>query len=441
MRKLILLLALALLLCGCVDGVTKIGLDRLNWSQSIDGIKFSGTAPASPTGVLYNDSGELKFNGSNISRMDCDVLIKLESDGIYAYASSGSVLASDVSSPFDFGAVFNAVMTNNGPGQTIAIDGDFDYTTSSILLNHTEVYGVGSSSLSTADDVSAFTTANDTYIREHITIEHLNIFYTDTSYCAVPQIAIYNPLSCTLKDLKVLCTSVSSYSASHSGGIYLYGYHDYTWLNKIEDCTVSRLALLKITDSTIKNVASNTYGKGSHAIKLNGACNNVKIVGCEIVCDTNAGIYISHECWHLQIKDNYFEAHMHTPTPGNVETGIHFATANKYAEIEGNHFSYINGYGIYYVGNCGVIANNIFENCNVGDNSYDDIAITSGDTNMIHGNIGTRAYGETNKGYLADDTNYNIFYNNHAKGDLYLGCVDAGANSLNQDNVAWPGTP
>jgi hypothetical protein len=34
MRKLILILALALLLCGCVDGATKIGLDRLNWSQS-----------------------------------------------------------------------------------------------------------------------------------------------------------------------------------------------------------------------------------------------------------------------------------------------------------------------------------------------------------------------------------------------------------------------
>jgi len=35
MRKIILFLALALLLCGCVDGATKIGLDRLNWSQSM----------------------------------------------------------------------------------------------------------------------------------------------------------------------------------------------------------------------------------------------------------------------------------------------------------------------------------------------------------------------------------------------------------------------
>jgi len=67
MKKLILFLALALLLCGCcAQGATKIGLDRLNWSQSVDGIKFSGTAPASATGALYNDSGTLKFNGSEI---------------------------------------------------------------------------------------------------------------------------------------------------------------------------------------------------------------------------------------------------------------------------------------------------------------------------------------------------------------------------------------
>lgn len=66
MRKLILILALALLLCICADGATKIGLDRLNWSQRIDGIKFSGTAPTSSAGFLYNDSGNLKFNGSTI---------------------------------------------------------------------------------------------------------------------------------------------------------------------------------------------------------------------------------------------------------------------------------------------------------------------------------------------------------------------------------------
>src|SRR5574344_1207249 len=71
MRKLIFILILTMLLCGSVEGATKIGLDRLNWSQSLpsgEGITFSGTAPASTTGVLYSDSsGTLKFGTSTIS--------------------------------------------------------------------------------------------------------------------------------------------------------------------------------------------------------------------------------------------------------------------------------------------------------------------------------------------------------------------------------------
>jgi hypothetical protein len=64
MKKLILILALALLLCSCVDGATKIGLDRLNWSQSIDGIKIDpsqinltklGTIDIQDYGAIPND--------------------------------------------------------------------------------------------------------------------------------------------------------------------------------------------------------------------------------------------------------------------------------------------------------------------------------------------------------------------------------------------------
>jgi hypothetical protein len=46
MKKIILIFCVILLLCGCVDGATKIGLDRLNWSQSLpdgEGITFSET--------------------------------------------------------------------------------------------------------------------------------------------------------------------------------------------------------------------------------------------------------------------------------------------------------------------------------------------------------------------------------------------------------------
>lgn len=67
MRKFILIFILFIFFVSCVDGATKIGLDRLNWSQSIDGIKFSNTTPESTTGTLYNDSGTLKFNGSAVA--------------------------------------------------------------------------------------------------------------------------------------------------------------------------------------------------------------------------------------------------------------------------------------------------------------------------------------------------------------------------------------
>lgn len=72
MKKIILILCMILLLCGCVDGATKIGLDRLNWSQSLpsgEGIKFSGTAPAVTTDKLYSDGGVLKFGDRTISDM------------------------------------------------------------------------------------------------------------------------------------------------------------------------------------------------------------------------------------------------------------------------------------------------------------------------------------------------------------------------------------
>ena len=55
MKKLILILALALLLCSCVDGATKIGLDRLNWSQSL------------PTGVVNGAFTTIvKYEGPNV---------------------------------------------------------------------------------------------------------------------------------------------------------------------------------------------------------------------------------------------------------------------------------------------------------------------------------------------------------------------------------------
>ncbi|MFA5409597.1 MAG: hypothetical protein WC343_12575 [Bacilli bacterium] len=71
MKKLILMLCMLLLLCSCVDGATKIGLDRLSWSQSLpsgEGITFSGSAPAVTTDTLYSNNGILEFDGFKVNR-------------------------------------------------------------------------------------------------------------------------------------------------------------------------------------------------------------------------------------------------------------------------------------------------------------------------------------------------------------------------------------
>lgn len=59
MRKLIFILILTMLLCGSVEGATKIGLDRLNWSQSLP----------SGEGITFSESGEpdVAINWSTIT--------------------------------------------------------------------------------------------------------------------------------------------------------------------------------------------------------------------------------------------------------------------------------------------------------------------------------------------------------------------------------------
>ncbi len=71
MKKIILILALALLLCSCADAATKIGLDRLNWSQDLpisDTIDVRSKIVVGNYGdfnaklydyVTYNNSGDI----------------------------------------------------------------------------------------------------------------------------------------------------------------------------------------------------------------------------------------------------------------------------------------------------------------------------------------------------------------------------------------------
>jgi len=107
MRKIVSILVLLLLLCSCVDGITKIGLDRLNWDQSLpsgDGIIFSGTAPQTTAGTLYSGSGTLKFGDMNINMAmagtNTGINVEVYKAGNYIYAQNsltGEMIASGAS--------------------------------------------------------------------------------------------------------------------------------------------------------------------------------------------------------------------------------------------------------------------------------------------------------------------------------------------------------
>lgn len=83
MKKIILLVML-LIFVGYADAATKIGLDRLNWSQSLPSnesitmnngslenasfITFAGDAPTNTTGALYVNDSNIMFNGARIDQ-------------------------------------------------------------------------------------------------------------------------------------------------------------------------------------------------------------------------------------------------------------------------------------------------------------------------------------------------------------------------------------
>lgn len=451
MRQLILILALALLVSGA-GAIKWSGIElREDANLSMDdgfvnstgGIIFNGTAPTTTEGVLYSDGGNLRWGGLPIgnSNLPYDVMIVEATGGeIYAYNRTGHVVASDVSAPFEFGAVFDAVTALVGENQTIVLDGSFSSTTTASLVNGTKLYGMAESSISTASVIAVFDTADDDYLKKDILIENLRIYYTGTATPAQPLIVVYDAQGCTFRNVNAVCTAVSAYNVGYKGSLSLVSDINYTWLNKIEDCTLNQIRLDNITDSVIENCAINNYGKGPQAIKLSGLCNNVKIVQNEIVCDTYYGISVAGACYDLQITENYFEAHMHAPTVGNLETAISMTASTRYCTIENNHFSYLNGNGIVFNGKYGIISNNVFQNMNTADSSYSDIDLT-GDTNMVIGNLGTNIVGSSNKALMIADSDYNMVYNNHAKGDGYTGVFTSGGHSLADNNVAWSGTP
>jgi hypothetical protein len=256
MKKLILFLALALLLCGCVDGATKIGLDRLNWSQSIDGIKFSGTAPASTAGVLYSDSGELMFGSRSVS--DRPTLYNISciySNGLaHAKWENGSKIISNSNNT----TVIQQAITKLAGGGTLLLKDKFVISSSLTSTADISIIGMG------------YHTGLSGTASPLITIEQAP---NDLKFRGVPHYILWNMLIETTGNNDGVSTTGYSHGMKISNVAFLAHQsstlvHLTNWrIGSITDCYFSQEENEATANSTaIKLTGNSTYGMCNSAI-------------------------------------------------------------------------------------------------------------------------------------------------------------------------------
>lgn len=153
--KFTLILALALLIGGAMAAETKLPLVKINWEQSLPsdsnvtltdgfvagtgGIVFNGTAPTATDGVLYSDSGILKWDGAAIGS---NYLVTV-GDGDQFDIDIGDYTAGDQGEAIT-DAVDLLMSRYDNRGGTVAIAPcliNDSSATSAIYLNHTSANG------------------------------------------------------------------------------------------------------------------------------------------------------------------------------------------------------------------------------------------------------------------------------------------------------------
>jgi len=453
MRKLILFLALALLLCICADGATKIGLDRLNWSQSIGGVKFTGTAPESTAGVLYNDSGIISFNNHPVSNAAFDILIKsINGTGAFAYTQNGKLLASDTIAPYDVGAVYNTAIAPYVNGNDCKIKvlfdasengGDMNTNSTMWLYAYIQVEGLNCPWIKTWDNINMFESNYTGTENRDIVIRDLYLWKSGSGAYTSRHIKLMSPLHCTV-DYVSMDGDYSTYSSSFRGGLLLdNGGESYCWENRVMNSNMPLLEIAGCTDNWIQNCIFTTRGCFNYTMHLRTnnsiPANNNKIYRCHFVGGTSYGIYInSTNAEAIWITGSYFE-----DVGTTTLAGIYVENSITHAVISENYFSGLDGSGIRFNGKYSNIHDNEFVNCNSNDNGKSDIDFASGHTSRIYSNSGSNNVGSSAKGYLVDDANYNFIWANIAKGDGYTSHVNPGANSVIDvsTNYHYAGTP
>jgi len=387
------------------------------------GITFNGTAPDTTDGVLYNDLGTIKWDGLPIRTPSTwDGLVKQTSDGVYAYNKTGYIVASDTSSPYDIGAVFNALVVNlkgsnsndkgllssGGHGMSTIMMDVQGYTNSTLwLYPNMVVTSPGLSSVVTYDHIPIFKANRTDYWNSWIKIEKLELGYKGTT---APYdhglVEIYNPQTVWISDL-VNTGLYCAYNTKNWQSLIFSANLSLSWLVFVEGCDCMTIHFDDVSDSYVTDNVIFGEAKVQHQIKLTDSSGSIHILDNHIICYPGAGIYTENAAalGMLDIRGNMFDGGGANRGGSSAGTGIMGEGSLSWynAVISGNTFWGIERYGIFLYNGIeqSVITSNTFVNCNVQDYQYDDIRIDA------------RASGDSQKNTISQNTHYNVVASAH----------------------------
>lgn len=452
MRKLILILALALLI-GSAGAIKWSGIElREDANLTMDdgfvngtgGIVFNGTAPTSTEGVLYSDSGILKFNGASVGGSGSPAytaMIKQVDSDYIAYAQNGTALATST----NFTTTFNSLMwALAGTKKVIYLD--FETATvagTAYLENYTEVIGIGRPTITTTA-VEPIFLANSTtgLLHSYIKIKDVILRYDGSTAYSRGHIELYNTSYSTIEGVYTGLDNLS-YSANNRGGVYLNGAGAHAWLNLIRNCHLSMVVMSSATDNWIDANAICSWEDTAYAIKTSGACNNLKITKNHIIVpgvagSSTYGIFNSGATSGWYVAGNWFE-----PQDGYDATeqqiGIFTSAAMSNCRFIDNGFVNLGSMGMNFHGNVlySTISGNVFENCNrYNDANFRAISTGTGSCyNSFVGNTGYNYISSTKAPFIwgSDHSSYsaNVVY-----GKFSDDISNAGSGSVEAGTVA-----